>query len=294
MDENYINEINKKFENLSKRCDKLEKENIDYKKKLELNQTNILNLSKQLVFLRNEYKKEIKNIEAKFTKQISDISRMIPKNKNEIIIDNENTDLFNIEKIEKRISKMVEQRLEDFKYQIFICIAKFTVPKESQKKEDKKGQKKEVLIEYQDENIKNRFENKLSNIFSDIGQEIPDKDIKELKKLGSAILIKYKQSPLIFSKSIMDRILNSSKKIDEISRINKELKKGIILIAMDDIMYRKLDQSNRSKFLEDFKEKYGIEDNEISDEEIKNNMTKYNLNEKKMIEAILKILRYIN
>ena len=294
MDENYINEINKKFENLSKRCDKLEKENVDYKKKLELNQTNILNLSKQLVFLRNEYKKEIKNIEAKFTKQISDISRMIPKNKNEIIIDNENNDLFNIEKIEKRICKMVEQRLEDFKYQIFACIANFTGQKESQKKEDKKGQKKEVLIEYQDENIKNRFENKLSNILIDKGQEIPDKDIKCLKKLGSAILIKYKQSPLEFSKSIMDRKFKSYKEIDEITIINRELKKGLILIAMDDITYLKLDKRNRSKFLEDFKEKYGIEDKDISDEEIKNNMIKYNFDEKKMIEAILKILRYIN
>ena len=153
--------------------------------------------------------------------------------------------------------------------------------------------KKEVLIEYQDENIKNRFENKLSNIFSDIGQEIPDKDIKCLKKLGSAILIKYKQSPLEFSKSIMDRIFNSNKDIDEISIINKELKKGLILIAMDDITYGKLVQNNPSKFLEDFKEKYGIEDKEISDEELKNNMIKYNYNENRIIEAILKILKFI-
>ena len=289
MDENYINDINKKFENLSKRCDKLENENIDYKKKLELNQTNILNLLKQQELLRNEYKKEINNIIEKFTKQIRDIYQMIPKNKNEIIIDNENNDLFNNEKIKKDIYNMVEKRLEDFKYQIFSFIGKYLVEKKDQKKE----QKNENIINFEDENIKNRFENKLSNIFIDKGQEIPDKDIKELKKLGSAILIKYKQSPLIVSKSIIDRKLNNNKEIDEISRINNELKKGIILIAIDDIMYTKLDKSNHSKFLEDFKEKYGIEDNEISDEELKNYLIKYNYNEKKIIEAILKILKFI-
>ena len=290
MDENYINDINKKFENLSKRCDKLENENIDYKKKLELNQTNILNLLKQQELLRNEYKKEINNIVEKFTKQIRDIYQMIPKNKNEIILDNENNDLFDIKKIKKDIYNMVEKRLEDFKYQIFSFIGKYLVEKKDQKKE----QKNENIINFEDENIKNRFENKLSNIFIDKGQSIPDKDIKDLKKLGSAILIKYKQSPLIVSKSIIDRKLNNNKEIDEISRINNELKKGIILIAMDDIIYRKLDKSNPSKFLKDFREKYGIEDNEISDEEIKNNMIKYNNNEKKIIDALLKILKYIN
>ena len=290
MDENYINDINKKFENLSKRCDKLENENIDYKKKLELNQTNILNLLKQKELLRNEYKKEINNIVEKFTKQIRDIYQMIPKNKNEIILDNENNDLFDIKKIKKDIYNMVEKRLEDFKYQIFSFIGKYLV----EKKDPKKEQKNEKIINFEDENIKNRFENKLSNIFIDKGQSIPDKDIKDLKKLGSAILIKYKQSPLIVSKSIIDRKLNDNKEIDEISRINNELKKGIILIAMDDIIYRKLDKSNPSKFLKDFREKYGIEENEISDEEIKNNMIKYNYNEKKIIDAILKILKYIN
>ena len=290
MDENYINDINKKFENLSKRCDKLENENIDYKKKLELNQTNILNLLKQQELLRNEYKKEINNIVEKFTKQIRDIYQMIPKNKNEIILDNENNDLFDIKKIKKDIYNMVEKRLEDFKYQIFSFIGKYLV----EKKDPKKEQKNEKIINFEDENIKNRFENKLSNIFIDKGQSIPDKDIKDLKKLGSAILIKYKQSPLIVSKSIIDRKLNDNKEIDEISRINNELKKGIILIAMDDIIYRKLDKSNPSKFLKDFREKYGIEDNEISDEEIKNNMIKYNNNEKKIIDALLKILKYIN
>ena len=290
MDENYINDINKKFENLSKRCDKLENENIDYKKKLELNQTNILNLLKQQELLRNEYKKEINNIVEKFTKQIRDIYQMIPKNKNEIILDNENNDLFDIKKIKKDIYNMVEKRLEDFKYQIFSFIGKYLV----EKKDPKKEQKNEKIINFEDENIKNRFENKLSNIFIDKGQSIPDKDIKELRKLGSAILIKYKQSPLIVSKSIIDRKLNNNKEIDEISRINNELKKGIILIAMDDIIYRKLDKSNPSKFLKDFREKYGIEDNEISDEELKNYLIKYNYNEKKIIEAILKILKYIN
>ena len=71
-----INEINKKLENLSKRCDILEKENIDYKKKLQLNQDNILNLLMQLKVLRKEYNKEIKKLKDNFNKEFDNIYKM--------------------------------------------------------------------------------------------------------------------------------------------------------------------------------------------------------------------------
>ena len=60
MNENYINNINKRLEILSKRCDSLEQDNNEYKKKLQLNQENIINLQSQLKFLRKEYTKKNK------------------------------------------------------------------------------------------------------------------------------------------------------------------------------------------------------------------------------------------
>ena len=60
---------------------------------------------------------------------------------------------------------------------------------------------------------------------------------------------------------------------------------------MDEIMQRKLDINNQTKYLKDFREKYGIEDNEISDKEIIKYMKKND--EKKIIEAVLKKIKYI-
>ena len=62
---------------------------------------------------------------------------------------------------------------------------------------------------------------------------------------------------------------------------------------MVEIMERKLDINNPKKYLKDFREKYGIEDKEINDKEIIKYMKKFNNDEKKIIEAILKKLKYI-
>ena len=155
---------------------------------------------------------------------------------------------------------------------------------------------KEEIIKNKDENIKIIFENKLYDIFSDKKKEIheiSDKDIKELKKLGSALLIKHKESPLDVYKLFMDTNLNNNKDKNEVSKYNNELKKGKILIEMCDILDRKLDINNPTKYLRDFREKYGIDDNEISDKIITKYMKKYDNDEEKIIEAILKKLKYI-
>ena len=62
---------------------------------------------------------------------------------------------------------------------------------------------------------------------------------------------------------------------------------------MDDIVDLKLDINNQTKYLKDFREKYGIDDNEISDKEITKYMKKFNNDERKIIEAILKKLKFI-
>lgn len=289
MEENPINEINKKLQNLIKRCEALEKENINNKKIIQINKVNILNLLEQQQRLRDEYKKEINDLQKYYNQQINKLYQAFSKNKNEneIIIENENNNnLFYSKKIKKEIDDALEVKLQNFKSEIYFYVGQIAT-------KEKKNKKKEDIIKYKDKNIINQLENKLNNIFYDKSQEIPDKDIKELKKLGSIILIKHKQIPLDIAKSFIDNNLSKSKETNGIFKFNFDIKRGVILFQMGDISSEIIDKQNPSQFLKDFRDKYGIEDNDISEKELKKIMKKYNNNEKQMIEAVLKKLKYI-
>ena len=297
MEENLSDDKNKILENLSKRCDKLEKENVNYKKMLQINQDNILNLLEQIKYIRKEYKKEINNqinkLRENLLQQIDNTYQKIPENKNEIIIEkqnnNNNNDLFDIknlkEKIKFEINNMVQEQLGSFKCDIYFYVRDNI--------QEEKVDEKEENINNINEDIKIRFEKKLNKILTDKKQGIPNKDIKELKKLGTALLIKHNKSPLDTSQVFFETNFNDKKEKNEIYEINNKVKKSKIIIAMDDIENMKLDRNNPTKFLEYFRQKYGIDDNEINDKEIKNYMKKYNNDEKRTIEAILKKLKYI-
>lgn len=289
MKENPINEINKKLQNLIKRCEALEKENINNKKIIQINKVNILNLLEQQQRLRDEYKREINDLQKYYSQQINKIYQAFSKNKNEneIIIENENNNnLFYSKKIKKEIDDSLEVKLQNFKSEIYFYVGQIAT-------KEKENKKKEDIIKYKDKNIINQLENKLNNIFYDKSQEIPDKDIKELKKLGSIILIKHNQIPLDIAKSFIDNNLSKSKETNGIFKFNFDIKRGVILFQMGDISSEIIDKQNPSQFLKDFRDKYGIEDNDISENELKKIMKKYNNNEKQMIEAVLKKLKYI-
>jgi len=289
MEENPINEINKKLQNLIKRCEALEKENINNKKIIQINKVNILNLLEQQQRLRDEYKREINDLQKYCSQQINKIYQAFSKNKNEneIIIENENNNnLFDSKKIKKEIDDTLEVKLQNLKSEIYFYVGQIAT-------KEKENKKKEDIIKYKDKNIINQLENKLNNIFYDKSQEIPDKDIKELKKLGSIILIKHKQIPLDIAKSFIDNNLSKSKETNGIFKFNFDIKRGVILFQMGDISSEIIDKQNPSQFLKDFRDKYGIEDNDISENELKKIMKKYNNNEKQMIEAVLKKLKYI-
>ena len=283
-----VNEINKRIENLIERCDVLERENKIYKETIKKNQSNILNLLKLQEKLRDEYKNKINELQNNYNEKIQNLNQKILKNENEneIIIDIENNNnLFYLKKIKEEIINIVEERLQNFKKEIYIYVGQNGAKEKKEKKED--------IIKYKDKNVINQFENKLYNIFCEKGQEIPDKDIKELKKLGTVIVLKYKKSPLDISKSFIEKNLNIGKEMDEIFQINSKIKTGKIILEMDDILKRKLDKLNPTEFLKNFKEKYGIEENEIKDKELKKILNKNNNDEIKTIEAILKKLKYI-
>ena len=288
MNENYINNINKRLEILSKRCDSLEQDNNEYKKKIQLNQENIINLQSQLIFLRKEYTKKINEIKANLLTKLKYLFQNNQQNKEKVeknneIINLDNYDnIINIKYIYEEINKMVQKILENFKYDIYTFIG--TTPKGG-----------EEIINEKGKSLRDKFENKLYNIFYDQSQNILEKDLNELKKLGTALLIKEKVSPLNYSKFFLDKNMENKDKneeINEIKRMNNAKKKEIILVEMEDILIGKIQSNDEKQFIKEFRRKYGISKEEFSDDEIKKEI-KNNNDEIQIIEEILKKLKYL-
>ena len=117
MDENTINDINKKFENLTKKCELLEERN-------KLNENAILNLNTQLKFLREEHRKELDNIKLNFTIQLKNFFNTISQNKAkgkecaEIIIVDQKNGIEDIKNMCIGMINKIENELVNLKYDI--------------------------------------------------------------------------------------------------------------------------------------------------------------------------------
>ena len=282
MDENTINDINKKFENLTKKCELLEERN-------KLNENAILNLNTQLKFLREEHKKELNNIKLNFTIQLKNFFNTISQNKAkgkecaEIIIVDQNNGMEDIKNMCIRMINKIENEFAFLKLDVLQHLG--NTPGNSEKINE--------IIDDKEVGVVERFENKLFNIFLDINKTIPHKDLMELKKLGSALLIKEKMSPLEAVKSFLNKNILNKNEINGIVKMSIDMKKGDIFSEMDDILLRKLDNIFEDNYIKEFKEKYGILDEEISDNIIKQEIINQNYNETHILEAILKKLNYI-
>ena len=282
MDENTINDINKKFENLTKKCELLEERN-------KLNENAILNLNTQLKFLREEHRKELDNIKLNFTMQLKNFFNSISQNKAkgkecaEIIIVDQNNGMEGIKNMCIGMINKIENKLVNLQYDILEYLG--NTPGNSEKINK--------IIDDKEGDIVERFENKLFNIFFDKNKTIPKKDLMELKKIGSALLITKNISPLMAAKNFLNQNILNNNEISGIVKMSIDLKKGIIFNEMNDILLRKLDNIFEDKYIKEFKEKYGISDEEISDNIIKQEIIKQNYNETHILEAILKKLNYI-
>ena len=282
MNENTINDINKKFENLTKKCELLEKKN-------KVNENAILNLNTQLKFLREEHRKELDNIKLNFTMQLTNFFNSISQNKAkgkecaEIIIVDQKNGIEDIKNMCIGMINKIENKLVNLQYDILEYLG--NTPGNSEKSNK--------IIDDKEGEIEERFENKLFNIFFDKNQTIPKNDLMELKKLGSALLITKKIIPISAAKNFLEQNVLNNNEISGIVKMNIDLKKGYIFSEMEDILLRKLDNIFENKYIKEFKEKYGILDEEISDDIIKQEIIKQNYKETHILEAILKKLNYI-
>ena len=282
MDENTINDINKKFENLTEKCELLEKRN-------KLNENTILNLNTQLKFLREEHRKELDNIKLNFTMQLKNffnsISQYKAKGKEcaENIIVDQNNGMEDIKNMCIGMINKIENKLVNLQYYLLEHLG--NTPGNSEKINK--------IIDDKEGDIVERFENKLFNIFSDKNKTIAKKDLMELKKLGSALLITKKIIPISAAKDFLEQNVLNNNEISGIVKMSIDLKKVNIFNEMSDISLRKLDNIFEDKYIKEFKEKYGILDEEISDNIIKQEIINQDYNETHILEAILKKLNYI-
>ena len=291
MEENEIimNDINTQLENLSKRCEVLEKKNIEYENRIKRNEVVNKALNEQLTFLRKEYKEELSLLKKFFISKYNDLLKLTKNNKkeiNEIIIMNneeDNYELVNIKKLKEEIEKSINNRLNEFKFSIYQYLGKTPT-----------GENNEKIIKYKGGTLLERFEIQLSNIFFDKNQNIPLVDICELKKLSAALIIKYnnRKSPLETAKDFLEKNLNNN--IDEITKMNIDFKRTNVFVEIDDSNYlKKIETNNEQNFIKEFKEKYGILNDDISEKELKKEIEYRKYNEDEIIRVILKKLGYL-
>jgi hypothetical protein len=300
MNEDAINNINQKLQTLTERYNLLEKTNKYYQEIIETNKKNILNLNSQLKILNIQYKKEIEEMKNSYNEQIEKLNKIIieikenGKEKNEIIINNEND----------KVNKMTDKIEKDFEINIYQKIKLEDIIEKEDKnkkvknlnkeKEDKKEEKnKKVgeILEFKGNNIFEKFESKLFKFFSeDNNWNINDKN--ELKKIAATFIINGKSTYEVLEDFISNNINNYQAELEEKKKMDFVQKKKEIFELLPDSLTDIVTKDTKT-IIAEFRERYGISENDIKDGEFKNIIVKNDYNKKKILTNILQKLKYL-
>ena len=209
--------------------------------------------------------------------------------RNEVVIVNLNLQLINLR---KEYNEKVNELKKGFEKLGKLLKDKKIIEKEIIINFEKNNNKK--IIDYKGGSLLEMFENQLFNIFSNnTNKNIPIEDIYKLKKLSAALLIKHKynKSPLEISKMFLEKniALNDT---DESSKINIQMKKSYLYNEIN-VQIRNINKNDKENFLKEFREKYGISEEEISENELKYEIEYRKYDEKEIIRIILIRLGYI-
>ena len=274
IDEEEINNINKRLEELEKKYDLIKKENIEYKNALKKNEQTIINLMKQIKIIRIENQNYL-NQEIQKLKKLIENKENIKKENNEIIINDTNNDFIIFEKKDINFFNSLENN---------------NINKKNQKKE------KNNIIEFKENTLYDLLENKLSKIFSEQSINFELDDLNDLKKICSSILIMNDKDPNEKISEFMMKNLNNDKHdhLDEKIKANIAIKKTIIFESVQNIvLLKKIEAKDNDHYMQLFREKFGITEKDYSDKNLKKQIKK-GKNEIDILKKILKELKYIN
>ena len=312
MNEDVINNINQKLKTLNERYNLIEQKNKYYQEIIETNKNNILNLNFQLKILNRQYKKEIEEMKNSYNEQIEKLNKIIieikenGKEKNEILINNEND----------KVNKMTDKKEKDFQINIYQKIKledifekedknkkiKNLNKEEKDKKEEKnkkegkvnkeeKNKKVGEILEFKGNNIFEKFESKLFKFFSeDNNWNINDKN--ELKKIAATFIINGKSTYEVLEDFISNNINNYQAELEEKKKMDFVQKKKEIFELLPDSLTDIVTKDTKT-IIAEFRERYGISENDIKDGEFKNIIVKNDYNKKKILTNILQKLKYL-
>ena len=298
MDEN---NLNKKLEDIEKKYELLEKDNIEYKEKIERNENNILLLNTQLKTFKKDYKIKINDLLQSYTQLIQ---------KMKTIIENEENIKENLITTIKETEKIFDNKLKDLKDELFISLGE----KPKEKREENKNVNKEDLFEeikedkienrkpgkneifeYKGKNLTSLLESKLINIFFEPNPKVDTDDMNELKKISSAILIRGNDPLEIINEFFNKNINNNQDVMDKTNKNNLSNKKIEIFADIQNLsLLKKIQTKNSNEYIKEFREKYGITKKDFCDRNLTKEIKKVNFDEIELIKLILKKLNYIS
>ena len=286
MDDDEIINIKKALKNLTEKYELLAKENEENKKIIKKNEECIINLNTQLKILKLKHKNELNDLNEKYNKILKQKENAVEKN--EIIRKDKNINIINIQNKNEEVEKLIDKKLREFEDKVYQILGK-KPPKE------KKGKindlKERTLIEL--------FHNKLLKIFYDENEKIDINDKNDLKKISLALLIKGKDLTLLFGEFLEQNLNNSFYQLDENRRGLVGNKKSDVYLCLEDsgeIKLNKIDKKNNDEikeFIGLLRNKYGISEEDINNDDLNKELKNNKYDKKKIIESILKKIKLI-
>ena len=300
------NEINIKFEKLFKKCELLEEDNKNYKIRLQRNDETIINLNQQIKNLRKILEINFDELKKYYAHQFQLLLDAIAKKKensqenNKLFIQENQNDLKDIKKMYEDIANITDKKLKEVKDKINEeikerpNIVKDIREIEEEKKVKEKNDYKEVeIIEYKGRTLFELLENKLIKIFLENDKDIDIKDINELKKISMSLIIRGRIPSEEIKEFIEKNINNNINELNDKQKVNLANKKAIIYMEIEKISLNKIETNNYAVFIEKFREKYGITEEDINQTDLIKEISKYKFDEIGIIKEILKKLKYL-
>ena len=235
--------------------------------------------------------------EFKYLKQIKENKEIFEKGKNEIIINEKNNNSIDIKLIHEDIEKMMDKKIQEFEIYFIKLLENNKIKLKNMKKteeikiEPQKKEKKKEKILINGKTIDELLLNKVMKILSEQSSDISIEDMNDLKKFCSTILINGEDPNSIISKFLNNNFINSNE-LEDTFKNNMSTKKIQIFDISNFLLLKKINAKDEQDFIKQFREKYGITENDYPDKKLKKQIKKYKT-EKDILKKILQKFKFL-